>query len=307
MTTEFDIVGIGVSVWDNLFLVDELPHRGQVVQACERVEGIGGGITVALATAAQLGSRVALVDSLGDDPPAKRILETLQTLGVDCRQITQHLGKTSSVASIWADKADVERTIVFSPGSACDQLSWSNELGDAVASAKLLHLNGRHPEVCRRAIEIAKQATTLVSFDGGAYRYRPQILPMLMGADIAIVAAQFAAQHFQMRYPNRSVIGARELVEFLSADLGCQIAGVTDGAGGSYLKQQGQPTIFQPAIEVDQAVDTTGCGDTYHGAFLHAWVAEQSLSQAAQLAAQTASQNARRMGAYSLASMPGGQ
>ena len=54
--------------------------------------------------------------------------------------------------------------------------------------------------------------------------------------------------------------------------------------------------VRQIALDPERAVDTTGCGDTFHGAFLHAYVSGMSLSEAARLAAKVASKNAQAMG-----------
>ncbi|QEF98979.1 5-dehydro-2-deoxygluconokinase [Stieleria maiorica] len=296
MIPPLDIVGIGVSVWDSVMLVDVLPERGSVVRAKRHVEGIGGGITVAIATAARLGSKTAMIDSLGDDPPAMRILDVLAREGVDTRCVVRQTGQSSSVASIWSETQAAERTIIFSPGTACDRLRWTPEIEELISQSKVLHLNGRHPEVCRRAIAVAKASGTKVSFDGGAYRYRDEIVPLLAAADVAIVARQFAHSHFKRQVDSAATVGPMELAEFLRRDLDCELAGVTDGADGSYLVGREGVRFHQEAISPERAVDTTGCGDTYHGAFLHGYVSGLAIRQAARFAAEVASQNARRLG-----------
>lgn len=294
--TSCEIVGIGVSVWDSIMLVDSMPTRGSVVQAQRCVDGIGGGISVAIATAARLGSTTAMVDSLGDDAGSNQIIEALEREGVDTVKVTQHAGHSTSTASIWSESSSAERTIVFSPGTACGLLRWNSQLERLVRGAKIVHLNGRHPEICLSAINVAKESDVLISFDGGAYRYRPAILPMLRAADIVIVARQFAAAYFRTRHEGAPMIRPSELAEFLRSDLDCEIAGVTDGAGGSFLIQSGSDCFHQPAMNVHQATDTTGCGDTYHGAFLHALARGKSIAECAELAAVISSANAAEVG-----------
>jgi sugar/nucleoside kinase (ribokinase family) len=296
-TASIEIVGIGVSVWDCVLLVDSMPQTGAVVRASQRVEGIGGGVTVAMATAARLGSSTAMIDSLGDDEASRRIIAALRRENVQTGYIAVHPGRSSSLASIWSQSDSAERTIVYSPGSACDSIRWTAEIEQCVARAKVVHLNGRHPVECARAIEVAKVHGVKVSFDGGAYRYRDEILPMLSAADIAIVARQFAESHFRKRTGSREPIRTGELAAFLMADLNCELVGVTDGARGSVLVRGDAALRFQPALDVDHAVDTTGCGDTYHGAFLHAYAGGQAFEDAARLAAKVAAANAQGIGA----------
>lgn len=292
-----DIFGIGVSVWDSIMLVDVYPAPGSVVQAARRIEGIGGGIAVAVSTAARLGSRTALVDSLGDDDASTRIVESLRHGGVDTRYLLRNAGESSSVASIWSDAKTAERTIIFSPGSACELLQWNPEFEPAIARSKILHLNGRHPDVCMRAIKIAKDSDVKVSFDGGAHRHREAVLPMLAAADIVIVARQFAEAHYFQRRGADRKLDSMKLAEFLVDDLRCELAAVTDGASGSFLVPRGEVPFHEPAVSPELAVDTTGCGDTYHGAFLHALAQGDSVRDAAAFAAKIASANARSIGA----------
>lgn len=298
----FDIVGIGVSVWDTVLLIDSYPDPGSVVRAKQRVEGIGGGVAVAMATAGRLGSSVAMIDSLGDDEAAARIIAPLQRAGVDTTAITRQENETTSSASIWTDVASGERTIVYSPGSASERLCWTAEIDRLVRDARIVHLNGRHADVCLQLISFAKSVGTKISFDGGAYRYREEVLPMLRATDIAIVARQFAQAHYQRCTGRADLLAAARLCDFLKADLSCEIVGVTDGANGSHLIDRAGESLFQPAIRPDLAVDTTGCGDTYHGAFLHGIAAGNDVKTSAEIAAEVSSQNARALGAFSFTS-----
>lgn len=292
-----DIVGIGVSVWDTVFLVDAYPNHGTVVRANRRIEGIGGGVTVAVATAARLGSSTAMIDSLGDDQASNRIVQTLANQGVQTRGIVQQPDRTGSVASIWSDTQSSERTIVYSPGGSSELLKWNPIIEQLVTSAKIVHLNGRHAEVCAQAIQLGKQVGAKLSFDGGAYRYREETIPMLRQADIAIVAHQFAESHYRHQGGSEDTPSLQRLAEFFMNDLACEIVGVTEGTKGSYLIQRDGDAFHQPAVEVERAIDTTGCGDTYHGAFLHAIAIGDSLRSAAKFAAEIASSNAQSMGA----------
>lgn len=291
-----DIVGIGVSVWDSVMLVDRYPEKGTVQRASRQISGIGGGITVAIASASYLGRSAAMIDCLGDDPTGDLIVAALARAGVATDAVARERGRSSSQASIWSDRSSADRTIVFAPGSASDALQWSTQIERLVREARILHFNGRHEAVCLRAIEVARQEKTLISFDGGAFRYRPSILPMLRSADIAIVAAEFAQSHFRSVTGSNTPQDAERLCEFLRQDLGSQLIGVTAGHEGSFVIAEDGQLFHQPAVHPRLAVDTTGCGDTYHGAFLAALVGNASPRTAARHAAEIASLNARGLG-----------
>lgn len=293
------IVGIGVSVWDCVSRIESYPERGAVIRASDRSEGIGGGITVAIAAAARLGTATALIDALGDDDASDSIVAALEKVNVNLKCVQRYHNLSASRASIWADEATSERTIVFSPGTACDQLNWDGKIESTIAGAGILHLNGRHPTVCKQAISLAKRHGVRVSFDGGAHRYRDEVRPFLESAEIVIVAKQFAESHFRFKHPDQAVPNASGLATFLMNDLDCEIVGVTEGAGGSHFVESGGEVFHQTAVQVDQVVDSTGCGDTFHGAFLHAFAKGRSCKQSAAFAARVAAINAQAMGALS--------
>ncbi len=150
MRNRFDVVGIGVSVFDVAVGVDRIPEEETVVRAMKRSVGLGGAVAVATATAGALGGRVAFADSLGLDPMSESILATLRAAAVDVACVQRSAEQSASVATIWVKASSGSRTIVFSPGSEAE-LGWSDELAETVASARILHINGRHLHACNES------------------------------------------------------------------------------------------------------------------------------------------------------------
>ncbi|TWT70969.1 5-dehydro-2-deoxygluconokinase [Crateriforma conspicua] len=299
-----DMVGIGVSVWDQIFLVDRYPDEDSVVRSDHRLQTIGGGITVAMATAAKLGCNAVLLDRLGHDDASTQIIESLRRAGVNDGLLQRCQGATASVASIWSAEKGGTRTIVFSPGRDID-LRWEERYVETVAAAKLLHLSGRHLDASLQAIAIAKRSGTRVSYDGGAYRYRDSILPLVRQSDILIVARQFAeAMLAASKDGNTDVdqsLSPESLATHLFDTTSAGIVGVTAGVDGSWFVSAGGPDCrgeswHQPAFSVDKVVDTTGCGDVFHGAFLAAIARGQDPKSASRCAAHVAAINATAVG-----------
>jgi sulfofructose kinase len=297
MRESLDLFGIGVAVCDVVMAVEELPNEEQVVQATARSVGIGGGVAVAMATAAALGGRVAFADQLGDDPLSETILTSLRSFSVDVSCLQQLPGQQASVATIWVKRANGSRTIVFSPGST-GELKWTSRLADQVAASRILHLNGRHLNACLQAVQVAKQHAVKVSFDGGAHRYRAEVLPVAQASDILIVAEHFATAHWRTTYPQADTLPPDQLVAFLLNEFPAQLVGVTCGSRSSWLAERSGKTWHQPAVEASPVRDTTGCGDTFHGAFLLGLARGLPADQCAELAAHVAAKNAEHMGAF---------
>lgn len=304
MRKQYDLVGIGVSVFDIVMVVDQIPSEETVVRASERAVGLGGGIAVASATAASLGGRVAFCDSLGFDPLSDSILSVLQSASVDVSCVERSPGQTASVANVMVNEDSGARTIVYSPGTT-SELGWSNALEEMVASCGILHFNGRHLETCKRAVEVAQRNGAKISFDGGAHRYRQEILPLVKASDILIVAEHFAQSHWQARGLAPATNNADQLVEFLIAEFDCSLAGVTCGEQGSWLGTSGGDRWHQPAsgtttVRDTTVRDTTGCGDTYHGAFLYAMAKGLEPRECSEVAAIVSADNTNRLGAYAI-------
>jgi sulfofructose kinase len=71
---------------------------------------------------------------------------------------------------------------------------------------------------------------------------------------------------------------------------------ITDGTHGSDVWTPDGGHFHQPAFTAEPLVDTTGCGDVYHGAFLHGWLCGWPLERCAAYASRLAARNAEGLG-----------
>jgi sulfofructose kinase len=286
-TSGYDVVGLGVSTLDLVMVVDEFPGREVVQRAHESVLEGGGPVATAMVTLARLGARTAMIDKLGDDWRGKLIVEEFRRERVCEDYLLTAPRRSSSIASILVRKADGARAITYSPGNAGDLVP--DELpAHAVSSAKILHLNGRHLEASLALAKEARARDVLVSFDGGAHRYRCELNGIVSLTDVCIVARQFA----------RSFSGLDDVAASATALLesGPRIVVITAGNEGSWVFEKDGESFHQAAFEVEAVVDTTGAGDAYHGAFLFGLVRGYSLRGCALLASAVAAMNTRKLG-----------
>lgn len=282
-----DVIGLGVSTLDILSLVETFPS-GDGVQRASAVTVQGGGpVSTAIVTAAALGARTAMIDRLGDDWRGATIMDEYRQAGVGTEYLEIVPGATSSIATILVRQADGARAIAYCPGTT-PEIAPTDVPAAAIATSKLLHVNGRYLEACLHAGRIARRAGVRVSFDGGAHRYRPEIRPLVALTDICIVALDFARQ-----YTGHSEIEA--MARALQTD-GPELVVITDGVRGSWIYPRGGEPFHQPAFLQADLIDTTGCGDTYHGAFLFGLASNLPLAACAALASELAEQNCRFLG-----------
>ena len=77
---------------------------------------------------------------------------------------------------------------------------------------------------------------------------------------------------------------------------GAKIAGITDGANGAWFATENGDDVFHQAAFPVSVVDTTGCGDVFHGAFLFAHSRGWSIRDCARFASAAAALNATALG-----------
>ena len=286
-TRHRDVVGLGVSTLDIIALVDEFPARQGVQKARDMAIQGGGPVATAMVALARLGASVVMIDSLGDDWRGKIILEEFVREGVGTDLVRVHHGRISSAASILVKSDDGSRAIVYLPGNTPD-LELSDLDRSAIRHARILHVNGRHRNACREAVEIARKAHATVSFDGGADRYQPEMRDLVPHTDICIVAREFAEKYTGQK-------DGKQAARLLS-DSGPALVVITDGVSGSWIYPRDGKCFHQPAYLFPKTVDTTGCGDGYHGAFLFGMLRGLELENTAAHAASAAALNSQRLG-----------
>lgn len=283
---DFDVLGLGVSTVDLLTLVEDFPSQEGIQRALDLSLQGGGPVATALVALARLGARVGMIDAVGDDWRGRVILEEYEREGVSTSYVRQLSGRTSALACVLIRQRDGQRSIVWYPGSVPEL--GSADLADIpLEQTPLLHVNGRHFEACLEAAARVLGAGGRVSFDGGADRFRPELRRLVPLSNICIVARDFAEKYTGQPEPAQAA-------EALRAE-GPALIVITDGIRGSWIRQTNGGLLHQPAYRVPVA-DTTGCGDSFHGAFLFGLVRRWALDQTARFASAAAALNARSLG-----------
>ena len=282
-----DIIGLGASTVDVLSLVEHLPAEDENMRALEiSVQG-GGPVATAIVTAARLGARTAMLDVIGDDWRGALIRSEFEHAGVDTSHLKLAKGSTSPTSCILVKQDSGARSIVWAPGNAAE-LSPDDLPRSVIRSARFLHINGRHWQACMEAVRLARASGVQVSFDGGAGRYRAELDQLVPLTDVCIVAREFAE-----KYTRQTDV---EKAAQLLLQSGPRLVVITAGTQGSWIYARDGQAFQQPAYRMRSVVDTTGCGDSYHGAFLFGLVRGLSLAQASSLASAVAAINSQQLG-----------
>jgi len=285
MQNSYDILGIGSATVDEFLVVDRFPVEDSK-QAVLHVDRQGGGlVSTALVAAARLGVRCAYADVMGVDEDSRWIEADMQREGIDTSLVVHHPDARPIHAFIVVAQDQSTRTILY---TTAGQQPYAPDYppADAIRTARVLLLDDVNqlsiPQLVR-AVKIARAAGIPVVAD---FELQPHA-ELLHVVDHLIVSLRYAEKVTGVGEP---VAAARALWHNARAAVV-----VTCGVDGSWaLTGDGTP-IHQPAFPV-QAVDTTGCGDVFHGAYAAALTWGYDLRERLRWAAASAALKARALG-----------
>ena len=277
------VVGLGQCSFDILGQTGRYPELDQKAELSSLLLQGGGPVATALVTLARLGVPVALFGAVGDDLFGQQIRDGLIAEGVDCRYLKQDPGRHSQAAFIAVDDAG-HRNIFWHRGNAVPDVTVLHEILFA-KSVRVLHLDGLHLLPAITAAKMARSLNVVTVLDAGTMR--PGLERLLPLIDHLVVSENFA----------RQVCGEHDPDAALRILAGHGAAGVTItcGASGSVSIDTSGTVFRQPAFAVN-VVDTTGCGDVFHGGYIYGLLQEWNLRRTVRFAAACAALKTRALG-----------
>jgi ribokinase len=287
MTANIDVLGLGAVAVDELLFLPAFPRPDTKVRIL-RSERYGGGLTgTALVAAARLGCRCAYAGALGEDEHSRFITEGLSSEGVETSWIVRRQEARPYRSTVLVDTSAKTRTILVSNEGVVGAL---DSLPDAslILSSRVLFVDHTGLAGMLRAARIARGAGIPVV--GDFERRHPAPFEELFAlTDHLILPLEFA----------RELTGAadgRTAVEALWDGNRTAVV-VTMGPEGSwYISSQDPGTaVHQQAFPVE-VVDTTGCGDVFHGAYAACLSQGMEVAERMRIAAAAASIKATRAG-----------
>lgn len=282
-----DVVGIGRAPLDIIYVIDHFPSGDDLIRVEEASLQGGGPVPNALSALARLGASTALIDTIGDDWQGEKIREFLKNQNVTTDFMHIETGCRSTVSTILVERSTGKRAIINYRGNTSGLDLDQNQI-DLIYEARILHITGTHPETVKWATEMNKSRGGKVSFDGGAGLFKEADRQIIPKVDYCVTALDYAQKY----------TGKGSISEMLDAFLteGIQIAGITCGTDGSWFKSAGGVEFHQPAYPMPVTMDTTGCGDVFHGIFLYGMLRQFPLEKAVRYASAGAAIVSTRMG-----------
>jgi len=289
-TQTIDLLGLGVVAVDDLIFVPSYPPADAKIPVSRRERHCGGLTATALVAAARLGCHCSYAGVLGSDELSKFAIERLSQEGINFSHLVRRDEARPISATIIVDEGEKTRNIFFDLHGyvgADDVLPEA----DVIRSARALFVDYLSPKGMLRAARIAREAgiPIVADFEGSDSPYFEELLGQV---DHLIVSRGFATAFTGTKDPAEAALRLWTPKR--------KVVVTTCGADGCWYVSDSRPEspIHHPAFPV-KVVDTTGCGDVFHGAYAVCLAEGAPVSRAIQVATAAAGLKATQPGGRS--------
>ena len=251
------IIGLGCLAHDNVLVTETTwaAGKGRIVR---RETRFGGNVRNALATVAALDHPAAYLATVGTSSLGDEAFADLLEHHIDIRFIERVPG-ADPVTSVLTITSDGERYIAFDDDAlASTPLPSTPTIDDALSVAKVLLVDApTAPPGSLEVVQRARAAGIPVVLD--AERDPTEsVLALIAEADHLVIPVTFGRDITGRAQP-------ADVIDGLWRDARTAVV-LTDGPRGSFAAESPTEIVHVPAFDTP-VIDTTGCGDAFHGAY----------------------------------------
>jgi len=284
---------IGSTNMDLTTTVERMPVWGETVLASHFETSFGGKGANQAVAAAKLGAEVVMVSNIGDDALGVSALDNFQSYGIDTSHVRRIPNQSTGTATILVDEKSGDNSILIVAGA-------NGDLGAADVEAAsealkrcdliLLQLEIRL-ETAYAALRFGREngvrtvlnpAPARANLDMGVIAQASFLIPN--ETELAILTGMPVEQDSEISAAAQSLVSQ-----------GVETVIVTLGARGALIATRAGARAIAP-VKV-QAVDTTGAGDAFIGAFARYLAGGLSLEAALAEATRYSALSVTRHGA----------
>jgi len=278
------VLGVGINATDTVIRLPRFPALDSKVEVTSTQVKAGGQVASAMVACRRWGLQARYVGKIGDDAAGRFQAEEMRREKVDAHWIIA-CGQQSQSAFILVDEASGERTVLWKrePGIALRprdiKRAW-------ISSAAALLVDGHDTAAAAQAARWARDQNIPVVAD--IDNLYPGVEGLLQFVDYAVTSKDFPAR----------VTGERNLLKALPLMRGTfnsRLAAATIGRLG-VLAWDGLQFFLCAGFRVN-AIDTTGAGDVFHGAFVYGLVQGWGIKDLLEFSCAAAALNCESLGA----------
>ncbi len=276
---------VGSSNIDQISYVENIPSDGETVFGSSYQMGFGGKGANQAVMASLLGAETYMITCLGEDVYADMTIENYKknNINIDYLQIVPG---SSGVAPIWVDDSGQNRIIVISGSNDHIDADKAIESLSKIQDLKILVGQFEIPlEVTEKVFSFAREnnITTILN-------PAPAKIP---SENLLSLTDWFIPNEVEFStISNMDAFVDENLIKYANSISGNLIVTLGEKGAASIDKDS---VIKTPAPEV-KAVDTTGAGDAFVGAFAYGLSSELSPQNAIKLAVDRASDSVTKPG-----------
>lgn len=276
MGDDMKVICVGHAAWDITIPVDEYPKENTKNRYNEVIECGGGPAATGAFLLGKWGVNPYYIGTVGNDIYGNKIIESLNNVDVNT-EFVKKVDESTTCGIILANKTNGSRTI-------------------------LTYQNG---EICSKELVSLSFEPDIMLFDGQEYIITKDILDKYPNVISVMDASRVNDINIELAKRATYVVCSKEFAEGLAGEkfdfnssnslinmyntLKNKIPGVlviTLGKYGSIYEIDGV-VMRMSAMDID-AIDTTGAGDIYHGAFIYGLVSGMNFNDVIKLATITA-------------------
>lgn len=266
---KYDVTALGE-------LLIDFTENGNSEQGNPLMEANPGGAPCNMLSMIQkLGGTTAFIGKVGKDMFGRQLRQAVESVGIDTRNLMEDEEVHTTLAFVHTFP-DGDRDFSFYRNPGADMMLTKEEIQeDLIRNSKVFHfgtLSSTHEgvrEATRYAIDVAKEAGCLVSFDPNL---RPPLWKTLEDARKEIEYGLSKTDILKISDNEVEFLcgtsdydeGAKMLIEKYNIPFVC----VTLGKDGSRAYHKGM-RVDVPGFVQKNTIETTGAGDTFCGCMLH--------------------------------------
>lgn len=278
-------IGLGQCSLDYITVLNGFPVEDAKKEVLDFVVQGGGPVATALVALSRLGVKTSFIGRVSDDRAGFEIGKGLREEGVGTKGLLVKKGGKSQSAFIVVNSKNASRTILWQRPTV-PPLTTAEVDPCLFKDAGILLLDGLMMEASVRAAAIASKMGIPVMLDAG--RVRPGMLKLAAMCDYVVCSEEFASG---------MKMGVEDALERLSRGRARAVT-ITLGKMGSHTWHEGR--VFRQKAFSVKAVDTTGAGDVFHGAYaygvLQGWEMKKIVEFASAVAAMKCTKPGGRTG-----------
>jgi len=247
---------IGQAAYDVTLPIDHFPIENKKTRSSDKVECIGGSACNCAYLLAKWGVETYFAGSVGNDYYGKRIEEELKKIGVNTKYLELKDGCTTTSSYIINNFSTGSRTIVTNRPK---ELKLSDlDVGEGF---DIILLDGYESEFASRVISLNPNAIKII--DAGSLK--ESTVELAKKVDYVVCSKDFA-EDYSKKYVNyQDLTSIVSIYKELQQGFNGKVV-ITLEDKGSFVYHEGYKLV--PSLKV-KAIDTTGAGDIFHGAFTY--------------------------------------